>query len=334
MAHIKTCITVTSLLILTKSIVSVHDNDFTTRNFPAKNELLRPSDDAIPLILAYSDRVNKEVCISMESAILSNLEFHLLGRTKNTTEINPKFVKVESLLSVIDDIADNKLMLFADAFDVQYQGNWNKSTELDLSKLMFNAEEVCFPATHPHPSIYYCPLMQGLKYLRNRTHNEPKVCRMQRNKSTNKSSKSVYLNSGVSIGVPGVFRSTFLAVNELAKKSGELCHDDQGLMQWLYVAKSAPIHLDFKSNLLASMFMVFNDYKFDTVTGLWTSLVTGSTPLTLHFNGDKSHFHEMWETRKSWLLKSNPKIKEILKTATVKIYGVDRLHSEVCAPYA
>jgi hypothetical protein len=332
MACIKTFLAVTAFLIFSKLIVAIHENG-KKRNSPANTELLSLSDNSAPLILAYSDRISKEVCISMESAIFSDLEYHLIGAPLNTVDANPKFIKVDSLLSAITDFADGKLIMFADAFDVQYQGSWNKTTKLDLSKLMYNAETTCYPATHPHPSIYYCPLMQGHKYLQNRKHYEPRVCKMHRKRSPNNSSKSVYLNSGVMIGVPEVFKSIYLSVKELAKITSKLCREDQGLIQWLYLAKSAPIILDYESSLLASMFNVLEDYKFDTEKGLWTSLMTGSAPLTLHFNGDKSHFHHMWQTRKSWILKSNPEVIDRLKNATVKIYGVDRLFSEVCAPY-
>jgi hypothetical protein len=331
MDSMKKIFIVAAFLNFSKSIVSINDNATPKRNFPSNNELLYVSNNAAPLILAYSDKITKEVCISMESAIFSNLEYHLIGPPRNTVDADPKFMKVDSLLTAIKGFANEKLIMFADAFDVQYQGNWSKATKLDLSKLMYNAETNCYPATHPHQSIYYCPLMQGHKYLKNRTHNEPRVCKMHINRSPDNSSRSVYLNSGVMIGVPAVFESVYLSVKELAEKNDKLCRDDQGLIQWLYLAKSAPILLDYESNLLASMFTVFDDYKFDTVKGLWTSLITGSTPLTLHFNGDKSHFHLMWETRKSWILKSNPKMEDRLESATVKIYGVDQLFSKMCA---
>lgn len=79
--------------------------------------------------------------------------------------------------------------------------------------------------------------------------------------------RSIYLNSGLSVGVVSNYTKLVQKSNEMVKTLPHLCIDDQGLVAWQMVSSDQPsIALDYTSSLLGSL----NDRKmrFDESDGL------------------------------------------------------------------
>ena len=223
---------------------------------------------------------------------------------------------------------------------------------------------------------YHCPLMQGTNWKPDGK--EPGLaCKLQdkvyetylnknRISSSNTSNsstggiqgnkgnilreeRSIYLNSGLSVGVVANYSKLVKKSNEMVNTMPHLCIDDQGLVAWQMVTSDVPtIALDYTSMLLGSLNnrkMKFDDN--DGLMKLWryeqgsagtavSDSDGGSTvaPFMIHFNGNGKADNLYNRTRDQlvqWKIKSGVNVKAFLENeAMLWVDGKPKKFAEVC----
>ena len=145
------------LLIIIGSVLSVSER---VKSFPENEVGVR----TIHLV-AYSNRIIEESCISMQTAILNGWTYNLLtgdsGQIINTdrsalqAQITPQFKKIFIFNASLNSFLPDDLIIFADAYDVIIQGNYRKFVRKIYQRkkhfwdyqntLLYNAEDNCHP---------------------------------------------------------------------------------------------------------------------------------------------------------------------------------------------
>ena len=314
-------------------------------------------------LIAYSNKIIKESCYSIETAVLSGFTYSLytkynistMGKVDSTFTISPLVQKIFGYYNAIKDLKDEHLVIFADAFDVIFQGNIDtflsrvdylkKSNIWDYTKtLLYNAEPNC----HPFNVIskkYNCPLTQGEEYLRNSSYQQsaklrnsvPIGCKLQISLAPQeyleKNPKMIFFNSGVSVGSAGLYRKLFQKAIKSTLELPQNCLEDQGILGWLYANQEMPILLDFNSTLLTTTQVdLLSSYSFNQTYGTWQKLNGESPPFVIHFAGSKRAYRTYWQRLRLWhLVKlSERKLKKQLQSTYLNLNGLHVPYYDVC----
>ena len=279
------------------------------------------------VLILFSDKLNHLYCRTIESALMAGIhDIRLIGISTNN-DANSRDNKFKKMFALLDELKenheDNDIVIFADAYDVLFQKNIDTYAS---DYVIFNGENKCWPFVHPHPSIYNCPLMQGDYYLD--TKKTPLACKMSAEKAEKLDvhhGSSIFLNSGLSIGKVGVYKSILEAAISLVPTLPPLCHDDQGILAWLYLKDiDYKIRIDYEQKLLISANRIHRSFIFWTDKGLWS--FNGTFPIGIHFNGDKSHYHKFFENLKA----SSMFDKNITYARNVSVYGNQIKFEDFC----
>ena len=314
-------------------------------------------------LIAFSSRIIRESCVSMETALLSGWSYNLLTKftAPNASRAGAngeKTLKLYAYQDILDSrhVAPNDLIIFVDAYDVIFQGNIatfvasisgnQKHVDWDLQKtLVYNAEDFCHPFVCCSAS-YRCPLTQGVEYLKNPiANNTPYACQLQigrapltsRTFTMERGIKRpvVFLNSGVSLGMASVYKKFIDHTIDMVTALPPLCHDDQGVVAWMYAKEQTnyPVTLDYTSTVLATTQVhVLKDYKFDNVTGVWKHR-NGAKPSLIHFAGSKRAYNAYRKALFNWhrrRLGGTAAIKAFFRNQTVTVDGVQQPFYNVC----
>ena len=287
------------------------------------------STDGLSLLL-YSDSLNGRYCKTIHTALIFGLnDVRIIGKSIdyiNVSVPDKKFEKIYSLHNELKSFEENKVIVFSDAYDVLFQGNFD--SHKDKNSIMFNAEVNCWPFTHPHPSIYNCPQMQGDSYLKNRTE-VPLACKMSKDKAEalgilNFERSAIYLNSGLSIGTARMYKKLLDATISLVNTLPALCKDDQGVFTWLYLQGYYGVTLDYERKLFVSANEKLFNFNFTTEKGLWSFNESLNYPTAIHFNGDKMYFDKFYST----LLFE--KMDETVGNKFIYAHGKQVLFKDIC----
>jgi hypothetical protein len=320
-----------------------------------------PITDDIQLF-SYANALTDGLCASIESAILAGWTYQLIGPTvtlpKFGSTLHPKFDKNFALSVILNVLPKNVTIVFADAFDVLYQRSFIEfrkavlETEYKNGHIIFASESNCWPFNRSNRKTYSCPLMQGKNWYPG-SPNQSLGCKLQvdlykkylsnvgtRNKPDEV--KSIYLNSGLSVGTVGNYSHIIQSALQMTQEYSRLCLDDQGLSAWLMVRESqVPISLDYQSVL----FGTFGEDKlvFDPKEGLIKIRDSASqaqrnmsdliVPFMIHFNGGgKPHFNR---TRDQLVGFRNRKegVFDFLKEETFYIDGIQKKFIQECDAY-
>ena len=316
------------------------------------------------VVVGYSTQnTGKGLCYSIETAILSDITYSLhttyntsaLSNTNKT--ISPLIQKVLAYHDAINDMDDNQLVLFADAFDVIFQGNLNRlmdkinhmnqSNEWNYSKtVLYNAEANCHPFNIINDK-YKCILTQGKEYLMNDSNHKtadlrnsvPKGCNLQILKApeTKRNDdyryRNIYMNSGVSIGTAGHYRKIFKRAIKDIMELPQTCLEDQGILAWLYASNQIPVSLDYNSTLLSTtQLYVLSSMRFNDLDGTWKNIHTGNSPNVIHFAGSKRALEAYWWKIRKWYRDKvgTKEYRNKLKKAFVNKNGYRVPYHEVC----
>ena len=202
----------------------------------------------------------------------------------------------------------------------------------------FCAGEPCqlLPKTRPWIRIGFAGRRKGLRT-------------MLANKGNSlREERSIYLNSGLSVGVVANYSKLVKKSNEMVNTLPHLCIDDQGLVAWQMVTSEVPtIALDYTSTLLGSLNN--RKMKFDEQDGLmklWRyeqgsagTIVDGDggstvAPFMIHFNGNGKADNLYNRTRDQlvqWKIKSGMNVKAFLENeAMLWVDGKPKKFAEVC----
>lgn len=314
-------------------------------------------------LIAFANRIIRESCVSIETALLAGWSYNLLTKFTATNASRAgangeKTMKLYAYKGILGSkhLDGRDLILFVDAYDVIFQGSAadfvasisgrRKRVHWDLQRtIVYNAEDFCHPFVCCSAS-YRCPLTQGVEYLStaphgNNTHT-PHACNLQMNRApkettytTEKGTKRpvVFLNSGVSLGSAATYRTFIDRSIAMVAELPSLCHDDQGIVAWMYAKDSFPITLDYASSILAtSQVHVLKDYKFDNATGMWRHR-NGAAPYLVHFAGSKRAYQAYRKYVYNWYKRSmggGAAIRAFFENKTVTIDGVNKPFYSVC----
>ena len=303
--------------------------------------------------------------------------------SSTSSRFDEKALKIFSLSLLMDALPADVIVVFADAMDVLYQRNATEfasellqSPRFKEGAILYGAEKNCWPFSRTNKKTYHCPLMQGANWKPDGK--EPGLaCKLQdkvyetylnKNKisgtsNSNSSSggiqgskgnilreeRSIYLNSGLSVGVVANYSKLVKKSNEMVNTMPHLCIDDQGLVAWQMVTSDVPtIALDYTSTLLGSLNN--RKMKFDNNDGLmklWryeqgsagtaASDSDGSStvaPFMIHFNGNGKADNLYNRTRDElvqWKIKSGMNVKAFLENeAMLWVDGKPKKFAEVC----
>ena len=284
------------------------------------------------LVVGYSTQnTGKGLCYSIETAILSDITYSL-HTTYNTSAISNSNITISPLVQkilayndAINDMDDNQLVLFADAFDVIFQGNlhrlinkvnhMNQSNVWDYSKtVLYNSEPNCHPFNVINDK-YKCILTQGKDYLMNDSNHKtsdlrnsvPKGCNLQilkapeSTRNTDIRYRNIYMNSGVSIGTAGHYRAIFKRAIKDIMELPQTCLEDQGILAWLYASNQIPVSLDYDATLLSTtQLYVLSSMRFNETEGAWKNIYNGNAPSVIHFAGSKRALEAYWWKIRKW----------------------------------
>ena len=275
------------------------------------------------LVVGYSaqntQNTGKGLCYSIETAILSDITYSL-HTTYNTSAISnsnktisPILQKVLAYNDAINDMDDNQLVLFADAFDVIFQddlhrlmdkvNHMNQSDVWDYSNtVLYNAEANCIINDK-----YKCILTQGKEYLMNDSnHKTADSCNLQilkapeTKRDDNYRYRNIYMNSGVSIGTVGHYRTIFKRAIKDIMELPQACLEDQGILAWLYASNQIPVSLDYNSTLLSTTQLYeLSSMRFNE-NGKWENIHTGNAPSVIHFAGSEKVLEVYWWKIRKW----------------------------------
>ena len=315
-------------------------------------------------LVAFSNKIIRESCVSMETALLAGWTYNLVTTftAANASRAGANGEKTLKLYALKDFLAsqhvhDQDIVLFADAYDVVFQGTatsfvasvmgdrrrvpWDVRTTL-----VFNAEDFCHPFICCSAS-YRCPLTQGVEYLkRPNVNNTPYACELQSARAHARASSTLlhtvekgvkrpimFLNSGVSLGAVGIYRKFIDRALAMVATLPPLCHDDQGVVAWMYARDPVPVTLDFASTVLAtSQVHVLKDYTFNNATGMWQHR-NGASPFLIHFAGSKRAYAAYKKSVHNWhkrRLGGTAAIRAFLRNQTITIDGEQRPFFTVC----
>eukprot|EP01035_Chromulina_nebulosa_P034396 gene34396-46138_t len=137
----------------------IHESDFPKLSLP-----LPLANDSVQLV-AFATTVNSNLCLSMETALLSGWKYQLFGPTlgqhfsKKLHRGTSYLEKLAVLQALAEGLSPDSVILWADAYDVIYQGDARDflpryrnllaqrgvqgSAEGNLT--VFNAEQKCSP---------------------------------------------------------------------------------------------------------------------------------------------------------------------------------------------
>lgn len=320
-----------------------------------------PIKDEIQLF-AYADALTDGLCASIESAILAGWTYQLIGPTitlpKFGPPLHPKFDKNFALSVILNVLPKNVTIVFADAFDVLYQRSFDEfrnaifETEYRNGHIVYASESNCWPFNRSNRKTYACPLMQGKNWYPG-SPDQSLGCKLQvdlydkylsKGGSRDKAGtvKSVYLNSGLSIGIVGNYSHLIRSALQMARVYSPLCLDDQGLSAWLMVRESkVPISLDYQSLL----FGTFGEDKlvFDPIEGLikvrdsagqaQRNISDLTAPFMIHFNGGGKPHYNRTRDQLVKFRNRNHGIFDILEKETFYIDGIEKKFIEECDTY-
>lgn len=300
-------------------------------------------------IFAYADKVSRMGCMSIETAILSGWKYNLVGPDLPISYggggLNNKIYAMSLVSEVIDGAST---IVYADAFDVIYQGSKRdfvsqaKRVSADSSKVVYSAENNCYPFRRVDKN-FYCEFMSGADYVNSHVgfHGEggpfregdmrPLACAKLDDLVPPKHSETVnrYLNSGLSYGTASYFKQLANATDYLYKNIPPSCQDDQAVLSWLMATKTLPITLDYASALFGSHYNM--DYEFDYARCLWRNTQDSSHPSVIHHNGPKHKFAIHRQQLVQCKFKDNAAAYEaFMDKSTFTLNGETKKFSEVC----
>jgi hypothetical protein len=223
-----------------------------------------PLSDHVQLF-AFSDKINENVCVSIESALLSGWKYQLIGPTvsflKKAGSLDGKANKIFMLSLLLGVLPKDSILVFADAMDIVFQRSAQefeealKSSKVSEKYVLFSAEKNCWPFNRSNKKTYHCPLMQGTKWRPDSK--EPALgCKLQAELyektisggvSTGASrsgspapplERPMFLNSGLSVGFVEQYRAIAAKSIDMTTTLPSLCLDDQGLLAWQMVSAS------------------------------------------------------------------------------------------------
>lgn len=273
-------------------------------------------------LFGYADSIGGTACGSIKTALNMGWDYQLIGvapeserRAKQKDTAFHVANRLHYYRSALEQLPGNVTALFVDTFDIVFQRpqrSFVKVAGKHSAHVMFSAEAGCYPFTHPHPSIYRCPTMQGLGFLRGReqgTIRSPAVwslvdgesssapigCQIQRAMAPS-DCKTPYLNSGFFFGRAAQLLDLFRRVDLLLRDLPRLCANDQGILSWLYGSLQFPIMLDLHNEIIASTFSDLAPFhRLNTTINRQSGRFEGKqadgtsyVPHMIHTNGDKS----------------------------------------------
>ena len=330
-------------------------------------------------LFAFSDKVNEDVCISVESALMAGWTYQLVGPTVTIPKHNgldAKSLKIHVLAILLSSLPKQTTLVFADAMDVLYQQPASdflkylmKYTKYDDGYIIFSSEKNCWPFNRSNKKTYHCPLMQGLQWKANT--NEPALgCKLEESRynsvkdrktfNLNQSKewieeKSIYLNSGLSVGIVSNYSKVISKSNEMINSLPSLCIDDQGLLAWQMVhSDNPPITLDYSSYIFASLNN--REFYFDENDGLlklWKyenhqnignqidnmTLEMITIPFMIHFNGNGKAENAFNKTRDKVINWKRNKYGDkftqdlLLKNGNFYVDGIRKKYEDVCSKH-
>lgn len=281
-------------------------------------------------IILYLDSIDdiRNHCLTIGSALYTgNNEIKLIFRRNESDTGKMRLFYNEMLL-----LNNNETVLISDGHSIIQRGI-NENDHYDESQITFPTENGCWPFTHPHPSIYNCPLMQGEKYVQNRGKETPKACSMLREKAekideVNKDRLSIYLNSGLSIGKVHQFKRLFNATIKLDSSLPALCKHYVGLLSWLYLQEEHGIQLDYDKKILVLANQNHLNFKFDYKTGLWMfgEGNKANNPVAIRFHGVEMYYDFFYHALHDYYSKRNTSIMD----KTINVDGNNKTFRDVC----
>lgn len=305
-------------------------------------------------IYSYSDKITDAVCSSVETALVNGWTFRLVGPGLHFGGAGGVHNKRKALSLIAESLNENSVFIFADAFDVIYQGsNADFRSALDSmqSKLgvnasdgmIFGADLHCWPFRAVN-SKFHCELMQGKEYITKYARGAsgiswpvppdeptPLACRMQSDMVPpvyNRSSYR-YLNAGVSLGTAQQYRAFCKAADKFTQKIATSCHGDQSVPAWLMVTKQVSIQLDHSMALFGGANRI--KFAFDNSSCKWVNQQNKMIPALLHHHGPKFRFEE--HRKQIVRCKFNGDVtlyNQFKKGATFFLDGVQRYLTEIC----
>jgi hypothetical protein len=320
-----------------------------------------PITDDIQLF-SYANVLTDGLCASIESAILAGWTYQLIGPTiilpKFGPPLHPKFDKDFALSVILNVLPKNVTIVFADAFDVLYQRSFEEfrkavfETEYLNGHIVFASEGNCWPFNRSNRKTYSCPLMQGKNWYPG-SPDQSLGCKLQVDLYDKYLSKegtgdkadavrSIYLNSGLSLGVVGNYSHLIRSALQMTKEYSRLCLDDQGLSAWLMVrGNEIPISLDYQSVL----FGTYGEDKliFDSEAGLIKVRDSGRqaqlnisdlvAPYMIHFNGGGKPYFNRTRDQLLEFRSRKQAIFELLEKKTFYIDGIEKKFTKECDTY-
>lgn len=348
------------------SIASVVPNDKTFRTEEqdldySKFASWAPIADDVQLF-AYANVLTDGLCASIESAIFAGWTYQLIGPTVNLPKFGPplhaKFDKNFALSVILNVLPKNATIVFADAFDVLYQRSFEEfrkailETEYSNGHIIYASEDNCWPFNRSNKKTYSCPMMQGKKWYPGSPH-QSLGCKLQVDayntylskreiKNISGAVKSVYLNSGLSLGTVGNYSRLIMLALQMAKEYPRLCLDDQGLSAWLMVRETqVPISLDYYSTL----FGTFGEGKLlydqkeglikvqDSASQVQSNMSDLVAPFMIHFNGGGKPYFNRTRDQLADFRNRKQGVLDSLKEKTFYIDGVEKKFIEECDTY-
>jgi hypothetical protein len=148
-----------------------------------------------------------------------------------------------------------------------------------------------------------------------------------------------YLNTGLSVGVASLYGTIWNATADLLNTLPALCLDDQGVMQWLMVQKSAPISIDYNISVLGSVRLT--NFYFDEAKCLWRidkrdasidyDFNQHKSPALLHHNGPKTAVSKFRDRIVECMFRNDhEKYVDFMANKTFFIDGIEKRFVDVC----
>jgi len=156
-------------------------------------------------LFGFSTVINRQLCISLETAALSGWTYQLFGPTMNLTAekakasgVGVKSHKILILSALAEQLPATTTLIFADAFDTIFQRNskdflvearkvirGNSIVDVD-SYLLYNAEKNCWPFRRWYRHLH-CVEAQGREYVQQEA---------KRLATSRKQKSALYFNAG------------------------------------------------------------------------------------------------------------------------------------------
>ena len=232
------------------------------------------------ILITYASSVNEAFCRTARSALINDIPLHVVGGSQGALSlVESQEAKPQKYLDTLQkhqsSFRPKQVLAFIDGFDVLVQARANvilRNFDAFRADVVYGAEKNCWPYVRSEVAKAEMCSLFGSNRDADRLYGSEQPVR--------------WLNSGIMLCRATSCKSWFEAMSRVHPKHFE--KDDQAIAAEACLKHGDLCKVDYLSQIVHNTYLAVDDLSKSSDGRTWRNSKTGSTPVFLHFNGDKT----------------------------------------------